>query len=137
MNDNALQLSLLIEGFALSCATEGKAAKTIEWYTCYLVKFRQFLESRGMPTDVGQIDRSHLRAFVRYLQTEAKAPRSGRPLSPATLQGYVRTLKAFFSWLLREEYLAANPMAGIPVPKAPIKVINTFTDEHIARLAHG
>ena len=43
MNTNVLQLDHLIEGFKLSCATEGKAAKTIEWYTCYLVKFRQFL----------------------------------------------------------------------------------------------
>ena len=137
MNTNVLQLDHLIEGFKLSCATEGKAAKTIEWYTCYLVKFRQFLESRRMPTDVAQINRDHIRAFIRYLQTEARCPRSDKLLSQATVQGYVRTLKAFFSWLMREEYLANNPMAGIPVPKASTKIINTFTDDQIAQLAQG
>ena len=137
MNTNVLQLDHLIEGFKLSCATEGKAAKTIEWYTCYLLKFRQFLKSRRMPTDVAQINRGHIRAFIRYLQTEARCPRSDKLLSQATVQGYVRTLKAFFSWLMREEYLANNPMAGIPVPKASTKIINTFTDDQIAQLAQG
>ncbi len=137
MSRDVLQLDHLIEGFKLSCATEGKAIKTIDWYTCYLLKFQQFLEPNGMPTDVTQIDRGHIRAFIRYLQTEARCPRSDKPLSQATVQGYVRTLKAFFSWLMREEYLANNPMAGIPVPKASTKIINTFTDDQIAQLAQG
>jgi integrase/recombinase XerD len=38
---------------------------------------------------------------------------------------------------MREEYLANNPMAGIPVPKASTKIINTFTDDQIAQLAQG
>jgi len=134
MNTSAVQLDHLIEGFRLSCATEGKAAKTIEWYLCYLLRFVQFLVSKGLPTDVNQVDRGHVRVFIRHLQTEARCHGTDRPLAPATVQAYVRTLKAFFSWLVREEYLATSPMAGIPVPKAPTKVINTFSDEHITRL---
>jgi site-specific recombinase XerD len=40
--------------------------------------------------------------------------------------GYVRTLKAFFSWITREGYLESNPVARIPVPRAANKLINTF-----------
>ena len=65
---------------------------------------------------------------------EAKTPHQCKPLSQATVQGYVRTLKSFFSWATREEYLAANPMTKIPVPKATTKVTNTFSQEQIAML---
>ncbi|KKK62177.1 hypothetical protein LCGC14_3006940, partial [marine sediment metagenome] len=52
-----------------------------------------------------------------------------------TVQGYVRTLKSFFSWVVREGYLESNIVAGIPVPKAPNKIINSFNAEQIASLA--
>jgi len=134
METNRLDLTNLIHGFKLSCQTEGKSPKTIEWYISFLGRFRGFLERSEYPTDVNRIDRSHIRGFIRYLQVEAKVPHTGAPLSPATIQGYVRTLKAFFAWGAREEYVSPNPMAVIPMPKSPTKIINTFTDEHISRL---
>ncbi len=132
--NSVLELGNLIQGFELSCQTEGKSPKTIEWYTCFLEKFLQFLNSRFYPVNIDEIDKRHIREFVRYLQLEAKTPHQCKPLSQATVQGYVRTLKAFFSWVTREEYLVSNPMTKIPVPKATIKVTNTFSQEQIARL---
>jgi integrase/recombinase XerD len=134
MNNNSLDLANLIEGFRLSCQTEGKSLKTIDWYICFLNKFGQFLKQNQMPNHVEEIDKTHIRAFIRYLQTEVRIPRNGAALSPATVQGYVRTLKAFFSWVEREGYIAANPMTRIPIPKAPTKVLDTFSTEQIARL---
>ena len=64
MNTNNLDLAGLMEGFRLSCQTEGKSAKTIEWYTWFLNRFRQFLEFRQMPPDPSQIDKNHIRAFI-------------------------------------------------------------------------
>jgi len=134
MKTNALDIANLIEGFRLSCQTEGKSPKTVDWYTCFLNRFHQFLEQNQMLAGVGEIDKNNIRAFIRYLQTEAKIPRNGAALSAATVQGYVRTLKAFFSWLEREGYITTNPMAKIPVPRAPTKVIDTFTTEQIGRM---
>lgn len=134
METDRLDLTNLIQGFKLSCQTEGKSSNTIEWYTSFLDRFCGFLERSKYPTDVNRIDRSHIRGFIRYLQIEARAPHTGTPLSPATIQGYIRALKAFFSWAAREEYVTSNPMAVIPMPKSPTKIINTFTDEQISRL---
>jgi len=50
------------------------------------------------------------------------------------VQGYVRTLKAFFSWATREAYLNSNPMKMISVPKAPVKIVNTLELDQIHRL---
>ena len=135
MNNNNVNLAKLIEGFKLSCQTENKSPKTTEWYISFLTRFAEFLQVSQMPSNASQIDKNHIRAFIRYLQTEARVPRTNRSLSPATVQGYVRTLKSFLSWLKREGYVTTNVMTGIPIPKAPIKVIHTFTTEQIGRLA--
>ena len=129
-----LDLQNLIQGFKLSCQTENKSPKTIEWYTCFLDRFHQFLKQNGYPTNVKRINRNHIRAFILFLQKEVRTPHTARLLSDSTVQGYVRTLKSFFSWLTREEYIEQNPMIKIPVPKAPVKIINTFSHEHIATL---
>jgi site-specific recombinase XerD len=50
------------------------------------------------------------------------------------VHGYVRTLKAFFAWLAREEYIKDNPMAKIPVPKAEAKLVATFSEDQIQGL---
>ncbi|MFC1893889.1 tyrosine-type recombinase/integrase [Chloroflexota bacterium] len=135
METSILALEYLIQGFRLSCQAEGKSPRTVEWYTNFLLRFLKFLQSKGLPTIIDSIHKDHIRAFIRYLQTEARTPHKGMPLSGHTVQGYVRTLKAFFSWAMREEYLASNIMTGIPVPKAPNKIINSFNAEQIASLA--
>ena len=134
METSALELRNLIQGFKLSCQTECKSPKTTEWYTSFLDRFHNFLERNNCPTDVSYLNRSHIRDFIRYLQVEARVPHTGTPLSPATIQGYIRTLKAFFSWATREEYIRSNPMAVIQMPKSPTKIISTFTDEQLAKL---
>lgn len=134
METSNLELQSLIEGFSLSYQTEGKSPKTIEWYSSFLVRFLRFIKSNDFPTCVDSIATTHIRAFIRYLQVEAATPRAGKPLSQSTVQGYVRTLKAFFSWATREEYLKSNPMTRIPVPKATVKVIGTLSQEQIARV---
>lgn len=130
-------LGTLLESFRLSCQTEGKSRYTIEWYLSFVDRFRRFLEADGRPVPVNQIERSHIRAFIRYLQVEARTPHGNAPLAPATVQAYVRALKAFFAWTAREEYLATNPMDRIPLPKIPVKVLNTFSAADIEKLAQA
>jgi len=134
METSVLGVANLIRGFELSGQTEGKSPKTIEWYTCFLDKFLRFLKSRSYPVNVDKINKYHIREFIRYLQVEARTPHQNKPLSQATVQGYVRTLKSFFSWVTREEYITVNPMIKIPVPKAITKVTNTFSHEQVVKL---
>ncbi len=134
MANSELELDALLPSYRLSLQTEGKSPATIKWYLPFLARFRDYLDQMAFPTRADLIERRHARAFVAYLQSEAKVPQTGAPLSPATVQGYVRAIKAFFSWLEREEYLAANPLRQLPTPRIPIKVINTFTPEDIAAL---
>lgn len=134
METSNLELGNLIQGFILSCRTEGKSPRTVEWYDSFLTRFYHFLNSNGLPASLDLIEKQHIRAFIHYLQTDAKTPYCGKSLSPFTIQGYVRSLKSFFSWLVREEYLDSNIMTSIPVPKAPSKIVNTFSSEQLKKL---
>ena len=134
MNSDFLELENLIEGFKLSCQIEGKSPKTIEWYIAFLTRFRRFLESKGLPTALNSVTKAHVTAFVLYLQKEARTPWSGKPLSGATVQGYCRTLKAFFSWAGREGYMVVGQVGAIPATRATTKVVNTFSREQRGRL---
>lgn len=134
MTSENSSLKDLIEGFRLSCQTEGKSPKTVEWYGSFLSRFLGFLVANKMPLEVPTIDRTHIRGFIRHLQTEAKMPRGDRPLSGAAVQGYTRTLKSFFAWADREGYVESNPILKIPVPKAETKILSTFSSDQIEGL---
>lgn len=131
-----LDMKNIIQGFNLSCQIDNKSPKTIEWYTGFLHRFLEYLNRNSYPTQVDRVKKDHIKSFILYLQQKAKAPHTGKPLSKSTVQGYVRTLKAFFSWVIREEYIEHNPMAKIPVPRAHHGIVNTFNHEQIARLVN-
>lgn len=133
----ATQLDTLIQGYRLCARTEGKSDKTILITTTALNKLRQFLESRGYPTDVIEIGTQELREFILYLQ-QVRAfeyhpytrPQT-RGLSGHAINTYLRSIRAFWSWLVREEVITSNPFSKVKVPKPPRKVIATFSEKQL------
>ena len=87
MKTSVLELDNLIQGFQLSCQTEGKSPKTTDWYTSFLKRFWQFLRQSGLPTRIDQLEKNHIRQFILHLQQEARTPRTNKSLSGATLPG--------------------------------------------------
>ncbi len=133
----------LIQNHMHCLTTQGRSQKTIDWYASNLKRFSRFLKSHNMPKSVKDIGISEVRRFIYYLQTEVvrweDSPNirdSGR-LSPLSVHGYVRTIKAFWSWLLEEGYIEVNPMARLKLPRVPQKVIATFTPEQIQAMING
>jgi site-specific recombinase XerD len=57
-----------------------------------------------------------------------------RRLSPYSVQGKVRSLKAFSSWLFNEGYTSENILITLKVPKAPLNLIEPLTDQEIGKL---
>ncbi len=57
-----------------------------------------------------------------------------RGLSPYTVQGQARTLKVFFRFAQEESYLNINIASRLKVPRAPKKIISTFSEEQLRRL---
>ncbi len=143
MTEISLNIVRLTESYALCLSTEGKSPKTIEWYTTNLKRFARFLENNQLPGSISEIGVVEARQFISHLQTGVKRwedhynIKDDKPLSAFSVQGYARTIKAFWSWLLNEEYISHNPMAGLKLPKTPKKVISTFSQEEIQRMLNS
>ncbi len=135
----ATQLDNLIRGYRLYARTEGKSPKTIEITTTAVIALRTFLEVRGFSTDVGEIGALELREFILHLQRVktfehhrfAKPQQKG--LTGHTINCYLRAVRAFWSWLVREEIILSNPFARVRIPKPSKKVIPTFSFFRVSR----
>ncbi len=130
----------LIQNHMYCLTAGGRSRKTIDWYAANLKRFLQFLKSHDMSASVKDVGISEVRRFIHHLQSEVvrwedqpNIKDSGR-LSPFSVQGYVRTIKVFWSWLLEEDYIEDNPIARLKLPRVPHKVITTFTPEQIQAL---
>ena len=93
-----------------------------------------------MSTDVTQISQHEIRAFILYLQrkrcfSEHRFNRAmERGLSGHTINCYLRSIRIFFSWLISEGIIETNPFDLVKIPRAPRKIIPTFSDSQIRQL---
>ena len=117
----------LIETHVMCCLTEGKSRKTAEWYAANLKRFNEYLNKHELAVAVTEIGTAEARQFIFHLQNNAKRWENclnihdDQNLSPFSVHGYVRTIKAFWSWLLVEGYIHNNPMAASNHRRLPRK----------------
>ena len=136
---NASNENLLTQ-YRLSLEAANRSSKTIEWYFPILRRFFDFLKKNERSTDVNEIGRNELRAYIKYLQEAerwANNPRNGKDrgkMSAYSVQGHVRGIKAFFSWLADDGFIEDNPLLKFPLPKVPQYVTKTLTLEQINQL---
>jgi len=140
METKTPSLDRLITSYLMCCQTEGKSPKTIEWYGSNLKRLCSFLRCRSYSLRVEEINMAEIREFIYHLQNEAvrwansRYIKDGSNLSPYSVQGYVRSIKAFWSWLTLEGYASQNVMHRLRLPKVPKKVVATFAPEQIDKL---
>jgi integrase/recombinase XerC/integrase/recombinase XerD len=116
----------LILHFAQSNKAEGKSPKTISWYSEMLSDFVKFQTSASNTGILSDFSVPNVRDFIIHEQN--------RQVSPYTVQGKVRALKAFSSWLYDEGYTTGNSLAGLKLPKVPIRLIQPLTSIEIEQL---
>jgi integrase/recombinase XerD len=117
-----------------------RSQKTIGWYMDILRRFFAFLESSKLIKPVPELGIKEIREYISYLQKSVKWPNhqgtaeEKGSLSPHSIQGYIRGIKAFWSWLTGEGYVEENALAGFPLPKVPQYVVKTLTSDHLKKL---
>ena len=143
MNKKAiLTIDKLIGLYERSNQAEGKSLKTVTWYSANLKSFHSYLKSRHLPDTLDKIDVKVLRQYVLHLLKKNKyqghpiTPEKAEPVSAATVHGHVRTLRAFFSWLVAEGMIETSPARDLKPPKVCQKVVSTLSDEEIRAILH-
>jgi len=141
MEISGTPLEKIFETYALFNRSEGKASSTISWYDDKLHEFLRWLDGRSYGTDLRELTIDRVREFVLHLQEREDkyernpfVPTRREKLSSHTIQGHVRVLKAFASWLYREGYTDDNLLGRQRLPKARRIEPEWLTQEEIERL---
>jgi integrase/recombinase XerC/integrase/recombinase XerD len=140
--EKANTLSELIDYYEVCNRAEGKSYRTISWYSGNLKRFGSYLKNRHLSESLDSIDKKLLREYVLYLlkrnrfENHPYTPVSTEPLSTATIHCHVRTLRAFFSWLVAEGLTEENIAKNLKPPKLVRKVVSTLSDEEIIAIFH-
>lgn len=121
----------ILENYELYLVALGRSKKTISWYLEILRKYFIFLSQSNMLKPLGQMGLKELQAYLLHLQERSRWPenkyiKNSGKLSPFSIQGHVRTIKAFWSWLLKDGSIEKNPLEKFPLPKVPQKLIQTI-----------
>ena len=91
--------------------------------SAYGVDLMQFCEFMANQTEnIEHVDKTHIRAFIAML--------TNRNVTKRTISRKVATLKSFFKYLMREEYIEKNPMLLIKTPSFE-KRLPSFISENV------
>lgn len=116
---------LLLPSFILSLRARNASQRTIHGYGDAVRLFAEFLEEKGMPTQLPAIHREHVEAFIAQLLERCK---------PATASNRYRALQQFFRWAVDEGEIKASPMGNMKAPKVPEQPADVLSIEDIQKL---
>ena len=135
-----LQIDDLLSAYRRDLEAANRSPKTISWYMEILHRFFDFLDFNNLTISIQDIGREEARTYIMYLKSARRWPNSPYikadkgNLSPYSIQGHVRAIKAFWGWLFKEEYILENPLIKVPLPKVPQSLVKTLTIAQFKRL---
>ena len=118
----AVGLGTAVDLFLAAKAAEGASPNTVEWYRMITGRAVRRL-GPGRPLD--GVGAPELRAWLLELRAT---------LSPESIAGYVRGLKAFGNWCAAEELGEAAGFRALRRPRVPRRLIAPFTDAELQRM---
>lgn len=135
-----MQLDFLVVMYRICAESEGKSPATISWVTGAVRYIINFLRDNGHSTDIRDIGVGHIRAFSLHLRHRRRfanhpytRPQDGL-LSGHSVNGYLRALRAFWTWAEAEGFIDCNPFLRIKISPAPKRVIDTMSTYQLASL---
>lgn len=133
-------INKLVAHFELSNLADGKSPKTIKWYNDILKFFSRYLKENGYINDIDGFNIENARRYVLYLRNRNRfdghpyIPQQHSLLSPQTIRGHIRGLKALSSWLYREKYTDENRLKHLKIPRVPVKLVEPLTAQEISQI---
>jgi hypothetical protein len=112
--------------FLVSGRARGLSPKTLAWYRMIGERFAAYRTNRGADPALSAVSVAEGRAFVVSLQEAG--------LSPSSVAGFVRGLRAFSAWCAAEGLVAEDPLRRLPRPQVPSRLIATLGPVELERL---
>ena len=106
----SLNLQSLLDEFHFDRRIQGCSPHTVRDYRDELSNFISFLAEAGC-SRADEVASLHVRSFLARLQDLGRAP--------TTVNRSFGNVRAFFNWMVHEDYVAVSPCAKIKAPKVP------------------
>lgn len=117
--------------FQLHNRSEMKSDDTIRWYEYAIRQLMEAPAGISEETSMGQVTEEWLREYsVSLRQRRFK----GRPLASATINGHVRSIRAFFSWSYRNLYTSTHLLRDFSPPKITRQSVDVLSEDEIILL---
>jgi site-specific recombinase XerD len=98
----------LAPSFARSLRAENRSPKTVVTYLEAVNGLANYLTAAGMPTEIPNVRREHVEAFLEYLLAK---------WTPSTASNRYKSLRVFFAWCVDEGEIQQSPMAKMRPPR--------------------
>ncbi|MGW6297987.1 tyrosine-type recombinase/integrase [Peribacillus butanolivorans] len=116
----------LLKEFTFDLQIKNYSKRTIETYNYNVGQLINFLETHHDISDVEDVSSLHIKKFIQY-QNEIGNKSN-------YINTIIKSLRAFYSYLVNEEYVSLNVLAKIKLLKEDKVVIKTFTDKEVAKM---
>jgi site-specific recombinase XerD len=127
----AYKISAAAESYILDLKVSSASPRTIEWYGMLFGGLENWCKGKNVYS-IRDVTTELLRAYFLYLEKERwnnKAQKIG--LSQRSRAAHMKGLRAWFNYLVREEWLQTNPFENVkPVPM-PRDQISPLEEEEI------
>jgi len=110
----------LLDSFIQDCKFRNLSPKTIKDYDWFLT------DTKNKLGELSELTRDNIKQLVLEKLNDGQ--------SPATSNHYIRAIKAFFSFLCREEHIDKNTMAGLPLISMPDKLKPVIKPSQVTKM---
>lgn len=118
-----MELEDVLKEYYYYCEAKGFTKKTLINKRQELKQLLEYVVEKRAITELESITSFDLKAYVRMKQIKG--------LQPQSIVSMFKTIHAFFSWCVREEYLEVNIASKVDTPKVQKKVIDGFTGKEV------
>ena len=116
----------LLKELTFDLQIKNYSKRTIETYNYNVSQFIYYLVENHEVTEIEDVGSIHVKKFVQYqLDNGSKA---------TYINTLIKSLRAFYVYLVAEEYVTLNVMARTKLLKEDKTVIQTFTDKEVAKM---
>lgn len=117
----------LLYAFLLDCKHRSLSRRTIEFYEYSLQQMNKSFMEKNQTLDP-------LAVTHHDLQTYFVGSMIDKALAPQTINGRLKSCKAFFAFLFKHDYVSVNVAEKLALVKAPKDTIHTFTHDQVLQL---
>jgi site-specific recombinase XerD len=123
--ESLTDVSRLAESWEVHLEAANLSPNTIKLYLSGVRDLRSFLATAGMPTDVGDLTREHIEAYLVQLRERTSA---------STAATRYRGLRQMFKWLVEEGEITRNPFERMRPPKVEEQAVPVIPKADLAAL---